>query len=168
MRCEAERWTISAPWAATFAGRAAVCGRAGSRRSISRFTALSCSRWSSANPVLAEWLQQWDPVRMQYEAFTDANPFMPALAAMPRRCATTGEPASADNPFIVAQEKVSEQIVNALDGWRESKEAFAERMFLAPTDRRRYRPPSALIRCGRSKPGKTPLHRELPRSGSRN
>src|SRR5487761_449342 len=32
-------------------------------------------------PQVAEWLRRWDTSRMQYEAFTDANPFMPALAS---------------------------------------------------------------------------------------
>ena len=32
------------------------------------------------NPSTAEWLRRWHPVRMSYEAFTDANPVMPVLA----------------------------------------------------------------------------------------
>ena len=77
-------------------------------------------------PQVAEWLRRWDTGRMQYEAFTDANPFMPALASAAEKVREQRKPASADNPFIVAQEKVSEQIVKALDAWRESQEKLSE------------------------------------------
>src|SRR5262249_59733400 len=39
-------------------------------------------------------------------------------------------PVAPDNPFIAMQENVSEQIVAALDGWRDFIETVAERTFL--------------------------------------
>ena len=71
-------------------------------------------------PQVAEWLKRWHPVRMSYEAFTDANPFMPALANAAEKVREQRKPAAADNPFVVAQEKMSEQIVKSLDAWRET------------------------------------------------
>ena len=38
---------------------------------------------------------------------------------------------AADNPFLSLQKNVSDQIVAALDGWRDLNETFAERMFLS-------------------------------------
>ncbi|MGZ3289689.1 MAG: DUF3141 domain-containing protein, partial [Xanthobacteraceae bacterium] len=73
------------------------------------------------------------------------------------------KPASADNPFIVAQEKASEQIVKALDGWRESQEKLSESIFLAV-----YGSPALQAAVGIDpavarprRPGKSPLHAEL-------
>src|SRR5579863_794835 len=66
-------------------------------------------------PQEADWLKRWHPVRMSYEAFTDANPFMPGIARAAEKVREQRKPAGADNPFIVAQEKISEQIVRSLD-----------------------------------------------------
>ena len=114
-------------------------------------------------PQVAEWLKRWDTGRMQYEAFTDANPFMPALASAAEKVREQRKPASADNPFIVAQEKASEQIVKALDSWRESQEKLSESIFLAV-----YGSPALQAAVGIDpavarprRPGKTPLHIEL-------
>jgi pimeloyl-ACP methyl ester carboxylesterase len=114
-------------------------------------------------PQVAEWLKRWDTGRMQYEAFTDANPFMPALASAAEKVREQRKPASADNPFIVAQEKASEQIVKALDAWRESQEQLSEKMFLAI-----YGSPVLQAAVGVNpeaarprRPGKSLMHREL-------
>jgi len=114
-------------------------------------------------PQVAEWLKRWDTGRIQYEAFTDANPFMPALASAAEKVREQRKPASADNPFIVAQEKASEQIVKALDGWRERQEKLSESIFLAV-----YGSPALQAAVGIDpavarprRPGKSPLHTEL-------
>jgi hypothetical protein len=114
-------------------------------------------------PQVADWLKRWHPVRMSYEAFTDANPFMPALANAAEKVREQRKPASADNPFIVAQEKASEQIVRALDAWRESQEQLSEKMFLAI-----YGSPVLQAAVGVNpeaarprRPGKSLMHREL-------
>ena len=78
-----------------------------------------------------EWLKRWHPVRMSYEAFTNANPFMPALEKAAESVREQRKPAASDNPFIVAQEKVSEQIAKSLDSWRETQEKLSEQIFLA-------------------------------------
>ena len=77
-------------------------------------------------PQVAEMIKYWDPGRLQYEAFTDANPLMPMLAKAAEEASENRKPVAADNPFIVAQEKVSEQIVKALDAWRETQEKLSE------------------------------------------
>jgi pimeloyl-ACP methyl ester carboxylesterase len=114
-------------------------------------------------PSVAEWLKRWHPVRMSYEAFTGANPFMPALARTAEKIREKRKPAAADNPFIVAQEKVSEQIVRSFDAWRETQEKFSEQMFLAI-----YGAPALQAAVGIDalagrprRPGKSPLHSEL-------
>ena len=81
-------------------------------------------------PQVAEWLKRMHPVRMSYEAFTDANPFMPALASAAETVRAERKPVASDNPFVAAQEKVSEQIVGMLDAWRISQEKLCESLFL--------------------------------------
>ena len=114
-------------------------------------------------PTMAEWLKRWHPVRMSYEAFTETNPFMPALKNAAEKVRDQRKPVAADNPFLVAQEKVSEQIVKSLDTWREAQEKLSEQMFLGI-----YGSPVLQAAVGvRAKtarprrPGKSPLHREL-------
>ena len=114
-------------------------------------------------PQVAELLKRWHPVRMSYEAFTDANPLMPAVAKAAEKVRENRKPAAADNPFIVAQEKVSEQIVKSLDAWRDTQEKLCEQIFLAI-----YGSPALQAAVGINpeaarprRPGKSLLHREL-------
>jgi hypothetical protein len=74
------------------------------------------------------------------------------------------KPASADNPLLALQEKVSDQIVANLDAFREMTEAASERMFLSI-----YGSPLLQAAVGIDpanteplrKAAKSPLHREL-------
>jgi pimeloyl-ACP methyl ester carboxylesterase len=114
-------------------------------------------------PQVADWLKRWHPVRMSYEAFTDANPFMPAVAKAAEQVREHRKAAASDNPFIVAQEKVSAEIVKSLDAWRESQEKLSEQMFLAV-----YGSPALQAAVGVDpeaarprRPGKSLMHQEL-------
>jgi pimeloyl-ACP methyl ester carboxylesterase len=114
-------------------------------------------------PQVGEWMSRWHPVRMSYEAFTDANPFMPALGNAADKIREQRKPAATHNPFIVAQEKASEQIVKALDAWRETQEKLSESIFLniygSPALQAAVGIDPAAARPRR--PGKSLLHQEL-------
>jgi pimeloyl-ACP methyl ester carboxylesterase len=113
---------------------------------------------------LADTLRQMHPLRLQYEMFSNANPFMASVAGLADEVRKTRRPVTSDNPFIAAQENVSKQIVAVLDGWRDLIETAAERTFLTvygspalqaalgidPTDTRPLR-----------KPAKNKLYQEL-------
>src|SRR5215469_3705710 len=79
---------------------------------------------------LADKFRQMHPLRVQYEMFSSANPFMAPTASLAEEVRKNRRPVAADNPFIAMQENVSEQIVAALDGWRDFIETVAERTFL--------------------------------------
>jgi pimeloyl-ACP methyl ester carboxylesterase len=79
---------------------------------------------------LAEILHQMHPLRLQYQIFSNANPFTAPIASLAEEVRKNRRPVVADNPFIAMQENVSEQIVAALDGWRDFIETVAERTFL--------------------------------------
>jgi hypothetical protein len=70
------------------------------------------------------------PLRIQYEMFSNANPFMAPIAGLAEEVRKNRRSVAPDNPFIAAQENVSKQIVGALDGWRDLIETVAERTFL--------------------------------------
>jgi hypothetical protein len=114
-------------------------------------------------PQVAEMLKRWDTGRLQYEAFTDANPLMAPLAKAADQARENRKPVAADNPFLKAQEAVSDQIVKALDAWRETTEKASESMFLAI-----YGSPVLQAAVGVNpesarprRPGKSLMHREL-------
>ena len=79
---------------------------------------------------VAKTLHQLHPLRVQYEIFSSANPFMAPVEGMAEAVRKNRRPAAADNPFLALQENASKQIVAALDGWRDFIEAASERTFL--------------------------------------
>ena len=119
---------------------------------------------ASVNPSAADLMRELHPLRLQYKAFSNANPFMASIATLAEQIRGNRKPAAADNPFIAMQENMSRQIISALNGWRDAVEALSERTFMtvynSPTlqagvgvDPRSTRP---LRRAAKSE-----LHREL-------
>ena len=86
---------------------------------------------SMVTPQMAELMRNWHPLRVQYEAFSGRNPLMKTVESAAEKVRERRKPAVSDNPFVAFQERVSEQIVTALDKWRDSQEAFSEAMFLS-------------------------------------
>jgi hypothetical protein len=112
----------------------------------------------------AEWMRQLHPLRLQYEAFSDKNPAMAAVSAMAGMARENRAPVGKDNPFIGLQTAMSDQVVTALNGWRDLTETIAENTFLAV-----YGSPSLQAAVGidpadsspMRKAGKSPLHAKL-------
>jgi hypothetical protein len=117
-------------------------------------------------PPLAELMQQLHPLRLQYEFFSDANPWMTSMSEMAEQVRQNRRPAAADNPFIAMQENASRRMVAALDGWRELNEKVAERLFFgvygSPTLQAAAGVDRASTRQLR-KASSNPLHEELLR-----
>jgi hypothetical protein len=119
---------------------------------------------SFATSQLAEWMQEMHPLRLQYKMFSDANPFMAAVATMAEQVRKDRRAVAADNPLVSIQEKASEQVVKALDAWRDAAEAMAEKTFLSV-----YGSPMLQAAVGvdpeSNKPlrkaAKNPLHKQL-------
>jgi hypothetical protein len=118
-----------------------------------------------ANPTMSEWMRNMHPLRLQYEMFSDANPFMAPIKAAAEKARHERKPVSSGNPFLAMQENFSRQIVSGLDQWRQASEKMAERSFLAI-----YGSPPLQAACGiepgnkeRSlrKAASSPLHRQL-------
>src|SRR3954471_2869562 len=86
---------------------------------------------SMVTPQMAEMMQNWHPLRLQYEMFSSENPLMKPVEDAADKARDDRKPVTRDNPFLAFQERVSKQIVGALDQWRDSQEALSEAMFLA-------------------------------------
>ena len=101
---------------------------------------------------------------MQYELFSDANPLMGSVALIADQVRNNRKTVASDNPFAAMQENLSNQIVTALDAWREATEKLAEKTFLAV-----YGAPTLQAAVGIDPAAngrlrmatKSPLHREL-------
>ena len=113
---------------------------------------------------MADCMRQFHPMRLQYELFADQNPAMASVAALAGQVRENRKSVAGDNPFVVMQENFSNQIVTALDAWREASETLSERMFLAiygsPTLQAAVGIDPAATRPLR-KAAKNPLHQEL-------
>ena len=116
------------------------------------------------NTPVADWIRQVHPMRLQYEIFSDENPMMAPVAALADQVRKNRKSVASDNPFVAMQETFSNQIVAALDAWREASETLSERMFLSV-----YGSPTLQAALGIDPEGtrrlrkaaKDPLHREL-------
>ena len=84
-----------------------------------------------ASSPAANLMRQMHPLRLQYELFSDANPFAAPLSELASRVRAERTQAKNDNPFVAMQEQASKQIVDALDHWRDLTEKLSERTFLA-------------------------------------
>ena len=80
---------------------------------------------------MAQSLHRLHPLRLQYEMFSDANPFMAPVAALAEQVRKNRKLVSDDNPFWALQTNMSRQVVSALDAWRDATEAAAEETFLS-------------------------------------
>jgi hypothetical protein len=114
-------------------------------------------------PQVAEAMKRFDTGRLQYEAFTDANPWMPGLAKAAEQARENRKPVASDNPFLAAQQTFSDQIVKLLESFRETTEKASEAMFLAI-----YGSPALQAAVGVDpesarprRPAKSPMHQEL-------
>jgi hypothetical protein len=79
----------------------------------------------------AEWMRNLHPLRAGYEAFGRDTPVTKAVAREAEAVREHRKPAAKDNPFLKAQQTVSETIVNVLDKWRDTQEAMSESLFLS-------------------------------------
>src|ERR1700744_2079526 len=85
---------------------------------------------SMVTPQMAELMRNWHPLRLQYEMFSSQNPLMKPVEDAAEKARDDRKSVAKDNPFLAFQEKVSKQLVGALDQWRDSQEALSEAMFL--------------------------------------
>ena len=124
----------------------------------------TCARpWVQAwaNEGLANWMRQLHPLRLQYEMFSNANPFMRPVQSSAENVRANRQPVAGGNVFWQAQEQLAERIGQAIDAWRDTRDHWSEAWFHAV-----YGSPlvQAMVGLGapnanvRRRPGKDPAH----------
>ena len=82
-----------------------------------------------SSPVAARLMRDANPARMERWAFSDLNPCMLWVKSMAELVRANRQPVSPDNPFVKAEQAMSGHIENALDRYRDTRDAWAERVF---------------------------------------
>ncbi len=85
---------------------------------------------SLVTPQLSEALKKTNPARVSRTMFGEANPWMKGVAEQARKAASEGKAAGADNPFLFAEKLWAASIENALDAYRDVRDAMYELTFL--------------------------------------
>ncbi len=83
-----------------------------------------------AAPPATAFMAQMHPLRLQFSALSDANPFAFPLRVVAEHVRRDRKSAAPENAFVEAQEKFSEAMVEGLETWRKTAEYVSEQLFL--------------------------------------
>jgi hypothetical protein len=83
-----------------------------------------------ATPEGAEATRRMHPNRLRFEAFSDQNPMMGAVGGLAETVRANRRPAGQDNPFLTAEQMMSDLISTGLKNWGEARDLMAENLFL--------------------------------------
>ena len=84
-----------------------------------------------ANAGFAEWMRKMHPLRLPYEMFTPANPFLKSVSSMADNVRKNRQPVSPDNALWQAQERMGKAIESSLKTYGDMRDRFLETMFHA-------------------------------------
>jgi hypothetical protein len=83
-----------------------------------------------ASQPAADLALAMNPLRLGYTLFADKNhPWMKGIETIAACMAAYRQPVAADNPFLKAQNQVSDQIIAGLDSYRAVRDKMSEQMF---------------------------------------
>ncbi|HCY64699.1 MAG TPA: poly(3-hydroxyalkanoate) synthetase [Oxalobacteraceae bacterium] len=83
-----------------------------------------------ANPLSAEMLKRLHPMRLSHAVFSDKlNPWMVPVKAMATWVASARMPADDSNPLVAVEGEAGNVVSNALDSYRQFRDAACERLF---------------------------------------
>jgi hypothetical protein len=84
-----------------------------------------------ANQPVADLARRMNPLRLSYTLFADGNPMTKEIAAQAQQVTNNRKPVSPDNPYVVLEKQVSDQITSALDAFQDARDKMAEQLFFA-------------------------------------
>ena len=84
-----------------------------------------------STPLSARWLQAMHPLRVGYECWSDSHPLAPVVAQAAEHAREDRHPVEPDNPFLKAQQAMSQAVVHLLDTYRDQRDAMQARLFHA-------------------------------------
>ena len=82
-----------------------------------------------SNEAMARFTRDVNPARLERWAFSDLNPFMWWVRPAAEAVRANRQPIPRDNPFLQAEQKVSAQIEDGLDRYRDVRDDLMERAF---------------------------------------
>jgi len=82
-----------------------------------------------SNEAMARFTRDVNPARLERWAFSDLNPFMWWVRPAAEAVRANRQPIAGDNPFLQAEQKVSAQIEDGLDRYRDVRDDLMERVF---------------------------------------
>jgi hypothetical protein len=83
-----------------------------------------------ANEGAATWMRKMHPLRLQYELFSTANPFMSYLASMAEVVRENRQPVPMDNVFAQVEASASKWIETSLNAYRDLRDQLTEAAFM--------------------------------------
>lgn len=81
------------------------------------------------SPFVANASSSWHPLRLPYEGWSDLNPLARGVAQSAQQAREHRMPVDDDNPFMALQNTTSKAIGNALDLYRDMRDAACEHTF---------------------------------------
>jgi len=84
-----------------------------------------------ANSGFAEWMRKMHPLRLPYEMFTPANPFLKSVSTLAESVRENRKPIAGDNLFWQAQERMGNAIESSLKAYGDMRDRASETMFHA-------------------------------------
>jgi len=84
-----------------------------------------------SNDAAARMMRDANPARAERWAFSDLNPWMWWVKGMAEWVRENRRPVAPDNPFTQTEKTMSTQIEEALDRYRDTRDALCERLFKA-------------------------------------
>ena len=85
---------------------------------------------ASANPISAEWLKWMHPMRVSRYMFSEKlNPWMAGVAALAPWMREHRASVSEDNPMLLRERELSQQVAAGLDGYRMRRDEATEAVF---------------------------------------
>ena len=82
-----------------------------------------------SNEAMARFTRDVNPARLERWAFSDLNPFMWWVRPAAEAVRANRQAIAGDNPFLQAEQKVSAQIEDGLDRYRDVRDDLMERVF---------------------------------------
>ncbi|WP_249975370.1 DUF3141 domain-containing protein [Vreelandella olivaria] len=96
------------------------------------FYRLYVQPWMQAvmTPEAARWVRRMHPIRLGYKLLSDRNPLTVPLPVMAETVRGNRQPVGRDNLFKALETMCSDQIVAALNAWRDLRDSSTERLFM--------------------------------------
>ncbi len=84
-----------------------------------------------ANSGFDEWMRKMHPLRLPYEMFTPANPFLKSVSSLAESVRENRQPVARDNFLWQAQERMGNAIESSLKAYGDMRDRAVETMFHA-------------------------------------